>query len=177
MKYLIQKKQIQTINRRSFFLIIGKLSLLSFVGYRLFDIQITNSNKYKTLSKNNQINVEILYPIRGIIKDRKGKIIASNIKVFDLYIIPERTKKINETLKALSEFIDLDFIQKRKIINLSKKVKKFERIKIQENLDWKVLESLEANKNYLIGLELIEDYKRYYSENKIFSHILGYLLF
>ena len=92
MQYFDQKKQIKNLNRRSFFLLLTKLSFFSVISYRLFDIQITNSSKYKTLSKNNQINVEILYPVRGIIKDRKGNIIASNLKVFDLYIIPEQTK-------------------------------------------------------------------------------------
>ena len=76
MQYFDQKKQIKNLNRRSFFLLLTKFSLFSVISYRLFDIQITNSSKYKMLSKNNQINVEILYPIRGIIKDRKGNIIA-----------------------------------------------------------------------------------------------------
>ena len=128
MQYFDQKKQIKNLNRRSFFLLLTKLSLFSVISYRLFDIQITNSSKYKTLSKNNQINVEILYPVRGIIKDRNGNIIASNLKVFDLYIIPEQTKNLNKALNDLSNFIDLDFKTKRKIINLSKTVKKFEKI-------------------------------------------------
>ena len=175
MFYTDQKKQLQILNRRTFFLFLGKLSLFAIIGERLFDIQITNSSKYKTLSKNNQINVEILYPLRGLIKDRSGKIIASNVKVFDLYIIPERTKNLDQTLNNLSNFINIDFEKKREIIQLSKKVKKFEKIKIIENLDWKTLELLEANKNYLIGLELIEDFQRIYPENKIFSHLLGYV--
>ncbi len=175
MQYFNQKKQITNLNRRSFFLLLTKLSLFSVISYRLFDIQITNSSKYKTLSKNNQINVEILYPIRGIIKDRKGNIIASNLKVFDLYIIPEQTKNLNKALNDLSNFIDLDFKTKRKIINLSKTVKKFEKIKVQENLDWKTLEMLETNKNYLEGISLVEDFQRIYPQNESFSHLLGYV--
>ncbi len=175
MQYFDQKKQIKNLNRRSFFLLLTKLSFFSVISYRLFDIQITNSSKYKTLSKNNQINVEILYPIRGIIKDRKGNIIASNLKVFDLYIIPEQTKNLNKALNDLSNFIDLDFKTKRKIINLSKMVKKFEKIKVQENLDWKTLEMLETNKNYLEGISLVEDFQRIYPQNESFSHLLGYV--
>ena len=109
MFYSEQKKQFQILNRRAFFLLIMKAGLFSILGWRLFNIQITNSKKYKTLSKNNQINIEILYPIRGIITDRSGNIIATNIKIFDLYIIPEGTKNINETLNKLSTFIKLDF--------------------------------------------------------------------
>mgnify|MGYP001304794892 FL=1 len=175
MQYFDQKKQIKNLNRRSFFLLLAKLSLFSAISYRLFDIQITNSLKYKTLSKNNQINVEILYPVRGIIKDRKGNIIASNLKVFDLYIIPEQTKNLNKALNDLSNFIDLDFKTKRKIINLSKTVKKFEKIKVLENLDWKTLEMLETNKNYLEGISLVEDFQRIYPQNESFSHLLGYV--
>ena len=175
MQYFDQKKQIKNLNRRSFFLLLTKLSLFSAISYRLFDIQITNSSKYKTLSKNNQINVEILYPVRGIIKDRKGNIIASNLKVFDLYIIPEQTKNLDKALNDLSNFIDLDFKTKRQIINLSKTVKKFERIKILENLDWKTLEMLETNKNYLEGISLVEDFQRIYPQNESFSHLLGYV--
>ena len=51
MFYSDQKKQLQILNRRTFFMFLGKLSLFSIVGWRLFDIQITNSNKYTTLSK------------------------------------------------------------------------------------------------------------------------------
>ena len=175
MQYFDQKKQIKNLNRRSFFLLLTKFSLFSAISYRLFDIQITNSSKYKTLSKNNQINVEILYPVRGIIKDRKGNIIASNLKVFDLYIIPEQTKNLNKALNDLSNFIDLDFKTKRQIVNLSKTVKKFERIKVLENLDWKTLEMLETNKNYLEGISLVEDFQRIYPQNESFSHLLGYV--
>ena len=34
---------------------------------------------------------------------------------------------------------------------------------------------LETNKNYLNGIQLIEDYQRVYPQNEIFSHLLGYL--
>ena len=84
MFYSEQKKQFKILNRRTFFLLTIKTGLFSIIGWRLFNIQITNSKKYETLSKNNQINIEIIYPVRGIITDRLGEIIATNVKVFDL---------------------------------------------------------------------------------------------
>jgi len=175
MFYSDKKKQLQILNRRSFFLFLGKLSLFSILSVRLFDIQISNSKKYQTLSINNQIDIKILYPVRGLIKDRSGRLVATNLKVFDLYIIPERTTNLNETLNALSNFIEIDFLKKRKIIKLSKEIKKFEKIIITENLSWKILELIEANKNYLPGVELVEDFQRVYPENVFFSHLLGYV--
>ena len=175
MYYSQQKKQIIVQNRRTFLLLLGKLTVFSVIGWRLFNIQILDSAKYRTLSKNNQINIEILYPVRGEIKDRNGNIIATNKKVYDLYVIPEQTENLNETLNNLNNFIHFDFEKKRKIILLSKKVKKFESIKIEENLNWEKLELIEANKNHLSGLHLQEDYQRVYPQHKYFSHILGYI--
>ena len=174
MYYSEQKKQSNVHNRRTFFLFLGKLSFFSIIGWRLFKIQILDSAKYKTLSKNNQINIEIIYPIRGKIKERNENNIATNKKVYDLYIIPGQSKNLQETLNKLNNFISFDFEKKRKIILLSKEVKKFENIKIEENLNWEKLELLEANKNHLPGIYLQEDYQRIYPQNKYFSHILGY---
>ena len=175
MFYSEQKKQISVYNRRTFILFCFKLSLFSALGWRLYDIQIKNSSRYKTLSKKNQIDLEIIFPIRGKIFDRNKNIIATNEKVFDLYLIPENTKSINNTLNALSKFVDIDFEKRRKIINLSSKVKKFEKIKIFENITWSVLEKVESNKYSLEGIFIAEDHLRIYPYKEIFSHLIGYI--
>ena len=84
MYYSEQKKQSSVHNRRTFFLFLGKLSFFSIIGWRLFKIQILDSAKYKTLSKNNQINIEIIYPIRGKIKDRNEARKKGDYKLADI---------------------------------------------------------------------------------------------
>jgi len=175
MYYSENKKQYSILNRRTFFLYLLNLSLFSVVGWRLYDIQIANSKKYKTLSKNNQIDFEIIFPLRGEIFDRNNILLATNKKVFDLYVIPEKTKSISSTLNALSDYIQIDFSNRRKIIELSKKIKKFEKIKIAENIEWQVLEKIETNKYNLQGIVIEQDYIRIYPKKEFFSHIVGYL--
>jgi len=175
MFYSEQKKQNNLFNRRTFILMLLKLSLFSAVGWRLYNIQILNSSKYKTMSIKNQIDLEIIFPVRGKIFDRNKILIAKNEKVYDLYLIPENTKSINNTLNTLSKFIDIDFLKRRKVINLSKKVKKFEKIKIFENISWSILEKIETNKYNLQGIFIAEDYLRVYPHKDNFSHLLGYI--
>ena len=57
MFYSEEKQQLTKLNRRMFSLYLLKFSFFSLLGYRLFDIQISQSEKYKTLSKNNQIEL------------------------------------------------------------------------------------------------------------------------
>ena len=175
MFYSDDKKQFTVLNRRSFVLYILKLSLFTIVGWRLYNIQIKNSEKYKTLSKNNQIDVEILYPLRGKILDTNDNILANNKKVFDIYIIPENTSNINKTLNQVSSILEISFPKKRKIIELSKKVKKFEKIKIFENINWEDLEKIESKKFDIEGIFISQDYMRVYNYDNIFSHVLGYI--
>jgi penicillin-binding protein 2 len=127
------------------------------------------------MSKKNQIDLEIIFPVRGKIFDRNRVLIAKNEKVYDVYLIPENTKSINNTLNALSQFIDIDFAKRRKVIELSTQVKKFEKIKIFENISWSVLEKIETNKYNLQGVFIAEDYLRVYPYKDNFSHLLGYI--
>ncbi len=175
MFYSQQKKQVTLYNRRTFFLFLLKLSLFSLVGWRLYNIQILDSKKYKNLSKKNQIDLEIIFPIRGKIYDRNKILIAFNEKVYDLYLIPENTKSINNTINNLSNFIEIDFKKRRKILSLSTKIKKFEKIKIFENISWSDLEKIETNKHKLKGIFISEDYSRIYPFKDVFSHLLGYI--
>ena len=175
MFYSEDKKQYSVLNRRSFLLYLIKCSFFGLVGWRLYDIQIKNSDKYKTLSKKNQIDIEILYPLRGKILDVNDIILVNNKKVYDIFLIPENTNDINQTLNKLSEIIKIDFSKKRKIIDLSKRVKKFEKIKIFENIDWDNLEKIENNKLNIEGIFISQDYMRIYNYGNIFSHLIGYI--
>ena len=151
MFYTLIKKQIQIHNRRSFLLLLGKFGFFSIVGWRLFDIQILQSAKYRTLSKENQINIEILYPVRGEIRDRNDVLLAKNIKTYELYIVPEQCPDINKTLNKLNDFVSLSFNHKRKVIKSINNAKKFERILIMDNINWQNLEIIEANKGHVFN--------------------------
>ena len=112
--------------------------------------------------------------------DRNNIVIASNYNTYDLFLIPEQTFNIEETLNKLSKIIKIDFKTKRKVIELSKKVKKFQRIKILKKISWNDLETIESQKyaskesreghvNCKSGEELRESLKQYFVNVFIFS--------
>ena len=49
--------------------------------------------------------LEILLPLRGEIYDRNNQILATNKKVYDLYLIPENFTKINFIRVIQHDFI------------------------------------------------------------------------
>jgi penicillin-binding protein 2 len=69
--------------------IIGAIVLLVGLIFtiRLFSLQVVNSS-YKLSAESNTRRMEIVYPARGLIYDRKGELIAHNLPSYDLKIAP-----------------------------------------------------------------------------------------
>ena len=63
---------------------IGLLITAGILLAKLFVIQIID-DKYKINASNNSMVYDIIYPTRGIIYDRNGKIIVGNKVAYDLF--------------------------------------------------------------------------------------------
>ncbi len=61
---------------------------------RLFYIQLV-SDKYILSANNNVLRKVIIYPARGVILDRKEKILVQNEPVYDLMVIPHEVKQFD----------------------------------------------------------------------------------
>ena len=73
------------------FVLVGFIFLV-----KLFFIQVVDS-RYKQLADSNAIRAEVDYPVRGLIKDRNGKLIVYNTPEFDLNIIHKEVKNFDST--------------------------------------------------------------------------------
>ena len=71
------------------FVLVGVIFLI-----KLFFIQVIDS-RYKQLADSNAILPEVDYPVRGLIKDRNGKLIVYNTPEFDLNIIHKEVKNFD----------------------------------------------------------------------------------
>ena len=69
-------------------LLIGLCTAAAILIAKLFSIQIID-DKYKLASENNSLVYNTIYPNRGIINDRNGKILVGNKVAYDLMITPD----------------------------------------------------------------------------------------
>ena len=109
-------KKVQTINRRMF--IIGTAKFIVFTGIivRLFSLQITDNKKYLTLSDKNRLREWRLPPIRGEFLDYFGNIIAGNLKVYQLHVIPEEVENFKYLMVRLKDILSISNSVFKKII-------------------------------------------------------------
>lgn len=95
------------------------IALILVILARLFYMQIID-DRYLIYSQNNVLRKQIMYPARGAIFDRHGKILAQNEPVYDIMVTPKEVKPF-DTL----EFCKLLGIQKEDLIKRLDKARKY----------------------------------------------------
>lgn len=98
------------LNDRLRVLLIGLTAVVALLVGKLFYIQIIN-DKYKLSAQNNSMVYEIIYPTRGIIYDRNGKILVGNKVAYDILVTPREVQPFDTLLLADVLGTDVEFIR------------------------------------------------------------------
>ncbi len=91
---------------------VGLLVVAAILVGKLFLIQIID-DKYKITSENNSMVYDIIYPTRGIIYDRNGKIIVSNKVTYDILVTPREVQPFDTLLLAGALNVSPEFIREK----------------------------------------------------------------
>jgi len=168
-------QKVQTINRRMF--IIGMAKVIVFTGIvaRLFSLQITENKKYLTLSDKNRLREWRLPPVRGEFFDYFGNIIASNLKIYQLHVIPEQVEDFKYLMIRLKEILNLNDNEFRKIIKKKNKQKSWETLIISKNLTWEQFTKINNFLHDLVGAKPVLSVSRNYPFSENYTHVLGYV--
>ena len=145
--------------------------LLIAIILKVFYIQVFQYQKLNSLANDLwQRNLPIT-PDRGLILDRNGKVLASNITTTSLYLVPNQIKNKEEVAKTLSEILNVSYEEMYK--HVSKKTS-IERVHPEgRQLSFEIADKINSY-NY-DGVYLLKEAKRYYPYNDLLSHVLGYV--
>ena len=168
-------RKADVINRRMFIIGAAKVILFTGIVVRLFSLQINENKKYLTLSDKNRIREWKLPPIRGNIVDYFNNVIAGNLKVYQLHIIPGQVENFNYLLTRLKTLLALSNKKISKILKLKKILKPWESIIVSENLSWSQFVKVNNYLYDLSGVKPVMTISRNYPFNDIYTHVLGYV--
>ncbi|MDA9604453.1 penicillin-binding protein 2 [Candidatus Pelagibacter sp.] len=168
-------RKLQLINRRMF--IIGTAKFIVFTGIiiRLFSLQITENKKYLTLSDKNRLREWRLPPVRGEFLDYYGNIIAGNLKVYQLHVVPEQVEDFKYLMLRLKEILKFDNNEFSRIIKKKNKQKSWETLVVSENLTWEQFTKINYFLHDLTGAKPVLSLSRNYPYKENYTHVLGYV--
>ena len=94
---------------------------------RFVVLQVTHHERYRTMSLDNQIDLRPLPPVRGMIIDRYGMVLAENHSVYELEVIPENVKDIDRMVSQIGMLVELTDQEIRRFRKNVKQRPRFER--------------------------------------------------
>ena len=65
-------------------------------------LQVLQHDKYDEISANNHLKTITLRAPRGVLFDRHGRVLVENTRSFTISIVRERTKHLEQTIKAVA---------------------------------------------------------------------------
>jgi penicillin-binding protein 2 len=83
------------------------LLLFLVLAARMTYLQIVKHDIYVSKSDNNRVQIQPVAPIRGLIFDRNGVLLAENLPTHSLTVVAERVANMDETLALIEALVGL----------------------------------------------------------------------
>ena len=158
--------------------IAGVLILLLMISLlcRIFYLQIVRHDHFTTLSRDNQVQIRPLPPIRGLIFSSDNVLLADNRPSFSLEIIPEKISgSLEHLVSRLRKYVRIDESDIRRYKELAKKKRRFERIPLRFNLTDEEVAKFAVNQHLFNGVDVDAGLSRYYPIGANLAHAVGYV--
>jgi penicillin-binding protein 2 len=148
---------------------------LGLVVARLVQLQVVEYEHFAERSQGNRIRIEAVPPIRGLVFDRQGRVIAENLPAYQLELIPEQVADLDDTLSRLAalDLIAADDIPRLK--DLSQSGPRFKPVALNLRLDDEQIARFAVERPRFPGVDFRPRLVRHYPAGEAIAHVVGYV--
>ncbi|MFQ5700762.1 MAG: penicillin-binding transpeptidase domain-containing protein [Acidobacteriota bacterium] len=163
------------LNRRLGVLALASLSWAGFLGFRLVDLQVYQSDQMRQRARRQQERVITLDARRGIIYDRNGRELAMSIEVDSIYAVPAEIDDPARTAAILAPVLGLDRGKRSTARRALARKLTGDRlfVWVRRKID-PVLRTRVAALS-LKGIHFVRENRRFYPHGELAAHVLGWV--
>ena len=153
---------------------IGSI-LLGVVIARLVQLQVYDYESFAEKSQGNRYRIEAVPPTRGLIYDRRGRILAENLPAYQLELIPEQVDDLDDTLQRLAalELIAAEDIPRFK--DLAQSGPRFKPVSLNLRLTDEEIANFAIQRPRFPGVDFHPRLIRHYPHGEAVAHAVGYI--
>ncbi len=148
---------------------------LSLVFVRLIYLQVTNYQHYTELSKQNYLKRVPIPPVRGLIYDRNGVLLADNHIEYVLEAKQDDILDREKSLKLLMQLLPITPQDVQKFKQKQRVNSRFQPVVLRQNLTEKEIAIFSVNRSRFPGFNVSVRMQRNYPFGSVASHLLGYV--
>lgn len=160
---------------RVIFATIVAILMLGTVVARLVQLQVFDYQYFTARSQGNRVRIEAVPPIRGLVFDRKGRVLAENLPAFQLELIPEQVADIDDTLKRLAALALINAEDIPRIKDLSRSAPRFKPVTLNIRLSNEDIANFAVQRPRFPGVDFRPRLVRHYPYGNAVAHAVGYV--
>jgi len=145
------------------------------LALRLVYLQLYKHDHYLEQAENNRTAIVPIVPNRGLITDRNGVVLATNYSAYTLEITPARAGRLDETIEALAQVMEISNRDRRRFKRIREEFKSLESIPIRTKLSDEEVARFAAQRYRFPGVEIKARLFRNYPFGELGSHVVGYI--
>jgi penicillin-binding protein 2 len=170
-----EQAELGVIGRRYRWLAAIVVTVLVLLGIRFAMLQVVDHELYASRAEDNRIRLQALPPNRGLILDRRGRVLAENLPAYRLVLVPERTPALAETLDELSALVEISVAELERFERQRQRSRRFEALTLKANLSEHEVSRLAVHRHRLPGVEIEPYLTRHYPHGPDLAHVIGYV--
>ncbi len=157
--------------------IIGNTIIVCFIIIvaRLWYLQIYKGKQFYQYSLENRLRKEVVKAPRGMVFSRNNQLLIHNIPRFDAVIVPQYLKSRKESIKRISQILNMPEKDIKKILKKNDTQAKYRPIIIKKNISRQEVAVIETENIKLPGIKVQTFISREYTDKEIGGHLLGYI--
>jgi penicillin-binding protein 2 len=163
------------LRRRLAIAVAAVLVIFGLTLVRLWHLQVTEGESYRSLSENNRIRLKRVRATRGTILDRHGRVVVDNRPSFDLVLVPEDAQDVPRTIEALTRLLGPEVGDLSVPLAAARDRPPFEGVTLLRDLDWESTVKIETHHFQLPGVSVQVGPRRTYPFGETAAHLFGYV--
>src|SRR3546814_501478 len=154
--------------------VIVLLSLAG-LGAWYFKLQVIDHDDYAMRSEANRVKLRPVLPGRGLILDRKGRVLADNVPAYRLDVTPLEAGAADHWLPALRRMVVLDDEDVQHFHSELRAGHRFKPITLKPRVDPEEVARFAVDRWRFPGVELVPYLNRRYPYGPLLAHVIGYV--
>ncbi len=149
--------------------------LLGTVITRLVQLQVVDHEHFAEQSHGNRIRIEAIPPTRGLIFDRRGRVLAENLPAYQLELVPEQVRDLDDTLARLAAARLIDAEDIPRFRELSRSGPRFKAVTLRFRLGDDEISQFAVQRPRFPGVDFQPRLVRHYPHGERTAHAIGYV--
>jgi penicillin-binding protein 2 len=168
-------ESVRRIGRRA--LVIGGIqaAVVAVLALRMRHMQVEQAESFRLLAEENRVSIRLIPPVRGLILDRGGVLVAGNEPNYRIVITREDAGDVEAVLQRLARLIPLGPEDIARTLAETKRRSPFVPITVADRLSWEDLARVSVNAPALPGVTPEVGLSRHYPLYEDFAHVAGYV--